>query len=108
MFCVNKVLHLEPVFANTGHESREDLSVGIFNDRKIAEATLEPGYIQVGRPDDGSYDPICFYARRSVSNLEFSIVRLDHEEILCNDRIRVAQPMADSFYRFALSSVRRA
>ena len=68
-------------FANQGDDSPDDLSVAIFLDRFIAEATLMSGYIQFARPEGGSYDPICFDARRSVSNREFPIVRLASKQI---------------------------
>lgn len=95
-------------FANTGVVSMAELSAAIFKDRIIAEASLRAGYIQFGRPEGGSYDPICFNAARSSSNREFPIVRLDHEEILCNDRIRVSRTVSDSFYRFAGSLTGRS
>ena len=59
--------------------------MAILNDRIIADATLKAGYIQFTRPESGSYDPICFDATHAVSDREFPIVRLDHEEILCRD-----------------------
>jgi hypothetical protein len=80
--------------------SGDGLSIAIFQDRIIAEATLAAGYIQFARPASGSYDPVCFDARHSVSNREFPIVQLDHEEILCRERIRTVATVADSFYRF--------
>lgn len=95
-------------FANTDGDSPEELSVAMFNDRTIADATLRAGYIQFARRESGSYDPICFDVKRAVSNREFPIVRLDHEEILCRDRIHVSERVADSFYRFAAGSVGRA
>lgn len=95
-------------FSNTGVDSSEDLSAAIFNDRIIAGVALKAGYIQFARPESGSYDPVCFDARRAVSNREFPIVRLDHEEILCRDRIHVSERVADSFYRFAAGILGRA
>src|SRR5215216_364719 len=94
-------------FANLGNDSDEELSVVIFKDRFIADATLKAGYIQFARPVDGSYDPICFDINRSSKNREFPIVRLDHEEILCRDRIRVSGRVADSFFRYAADIVGR-
>lgn len=87
-------------FANTGADSLEELSKAIFNDRIIAEVSLKAGYIQFARPAGGSYDPVCFDARKSESNREFPIVRLDHEAILCHNRIHVTETVANSFYRF--------
>jgi hypothetical protein len=95
-------------FANTGIDSHDELSVAIFKDRIIADATLKAGYIQFARPESGSYDPVCFDARRATSNREFPIVRLDHEEILCHNRIHVSEQVADSFYRFAAAIAGRA
>jgi hypothetical protein len=89
------------VFGNTGLDEEDDLNVAIFRDPTMAQALLKNGYIQFARPDTGSYDPICFDARKSAANREFAIVRLDHEQILCNDRIKVVEKVADSFFRFA-------
>jgi hypothetical protein len=95
------------VFGNTGGDDLDDLSVAIFKDRFIADATLKSGYIQFARPEGGSYDPICFDARQSASNREFPIVRLDHEDILCHDRMRPIATVAASFYRFVVEMVSR-
>lgn len=95
-------------FSNLGDGSDEELSVAIFRDRAIADVTLKAGYIQFARSADGSYDPICFDANRSSKNREFLIVRLDHEEILCRGRIRIAETLADSFFRYAADIARRA
>jgi hypothetical protein len=89
------------VFGNTGLDEEDDLNVAIFRDPTMAQALLKNGYIQFARPDTGSYDPICFDAKKSAANREFAIVRLDHEQILCNDRIKVVEKVADSFFRFA-------
>jgi hypothetical protein len=96
------------LFGNMGTDDVDELNVAIFRDQAIAECTLGAGYIQFARPATGSYDPICFDARRSVTNREFPIVRLDHEEILCHERIRVLETLADSFYRFAADIVARS
>ena len=70
------------LFGNTGVDEEDDLNVVIFRDRIMAQSTLRNGYIQFARPDSGSYDPICFDARKSAANREYAIVRLDHEQIL--------------------------
>jgi hypothetical protein len=96
------------LFGNTGLNQEDDLTELIFRDRGIAQATLQNGYIQFARPATGDYDPICFDARRTAPNREFEIVRLDHEEILCNDRIKVVEKVAESFFKFAADIVRRS
>lgn len=96
------------LYGNMGTNDVEEMSIAIFQDSIIAEGTLRAGYIQFARPASGSYDPICFDARRAVNKREFPIVRLDHEELLCHDRIHVSEKLAESFYRFALDIVPRA
>ena len=93
-------------FAKLGDGSNEDLSVAILRDRFISDATLQAGFVQFARPSCGSYDPICFDTNRSRSRREFPIVRLDHEAILCRDRIRVIETVEDSFLKFALKKTR--
>lgn len=67
-------------FANTGDQSLDELSVEIFEDPNIAQVTHANCLIQFARPEGGSYDPICFDARRSANNREYPIVRLNHEK----------------------------
>jgi len=49
------------------------------------------GYLTFARPQDGSYDPVCFDYRKKTDSTEPAVVRIDHEEILCRDRIRIKQ-----------------
>jgi hypothetical protein len=47
--------------------------------------SLQPGgYIQFGRGPDIDYDPVCFDLSARKKNSEYEIVKIDHEEILCN------------------------
>jgi len=95
-------------FANTGDESLDEFRVATFQDRNIAQVTHANGFIQFARPEGGSYDPICFDARRSANNREYPIVRLNHEAILCRNEIGSLTSVASSFYRFVSDFVRRA
>ena len=95
-------------FANTGNHSLDELSVAIFQDPLIGQMTHANGFIMFARPEGGSYDPICFDARRSANNREYPIVRLNHEDILCRNEIGSPTKIADSFYRFASDFVLRA
>ena len=58
---------------------------------------LKEGLLPFARPEDWSYDPVCFDYRRSQRKLEPAVVRIDHEEILCNERIRVVEVLAKGF-----------
>ena len=95
-------------FANSGDQSLDELSVAIFQDPNIAQMTHANCFIQFARPESGSFDPICFDARRSANNREYPIVRLDHEDILCRNKIGRITNIAGSFYRFISDFVQRA
>ena len=94
-------------YENKGVDSPDELSA-IFKDRIMAGVMLKGGYIQFARPESGSYDPICFAARRPVKKREFPVVRLDHEAILCRGEIRVVSTPAESFYRLVADFVGQA
>lgn len=84
----------------------ENLSITIFNDKLISEIILQNCFIQFARPDDGSYDPICFDTNISRSRREFPIVRIDHEAILCRNKIKIIETLYDSFLKFVLEKIR--
>jgi len=57
----------------------------------------EHGYLPFATPEDSSYDPVCFdYTNVSGGN-EPAVVRIDHEEILCRENIRVLQVLSPGF-----------
>jgi hypothetical protein len=58
---------------------------------------LKQGLLPFARPAGGSYDPVCFDCRNSRRKEEPAVVRVDHEETLCNDRLRVVEPIAAGF-----------
>jgi hypothetical protein len=82
------------LFGNTGFELHSELKEKIFRDKGIVEELMPAGYLQIGNPSSGDYDPICFDTK---GNEECPIVRIDHEEILCRSRIRVVKVIASSF-----------
>jgi hypothetical protein len=78
-----------------------DLPQAIFRDKAIFEATSKAGLVQFGRPYWYNYDPACFDTRRRTSAGEYPIVQIDHEEILCHDRIKVVGDLFPSFASYA-------
>jgi hypothetical protein len=50
----------------------------------LSEVLLPARYVQIGRPDTGSFDAICFDSNEPAQDREYRIVQVDHEEILCN------------------------
>jgi hypothetical protein len=58
---------------------------------------LANGYIQFGMGPDTDYDPVCFDVKSRNESGDCRIVKLDHEEILCNERTRVVAELAPTF-----------
>jgi hypothetical protein len=87
-------------FPNTPREP-DTFAHALFEDPIISKVTLASGFLQVGRPDTGSYDPICLAVRESQAPL----VTLDHEEILVRGRIK-SSPLYPSFVTFLQGLVR--
>lgn len=85
------------LFGNLDGLSDDDLVVASIRDPVHSAVARANGFIQIGRRESGSYDPICFDMGRRMKNGEAKIVRLDHEEILINGSIRVLETVAASF-----------
>lgn len=83
-------------FANAGGSGDRDLTVAIFRDSCLSVKLIENGLLQIGQPDTGDYDPICFNTRTRRGD-ECEIVRVDHEGILCRDQIVISCVIAESF-----------
>jgi hypothetical protein len=81
----------------------------IRGDDAIWSALTKSGYIQFGRGPDMDYDPVCFdLSSRKKHNRDCRIVKIDHEEILCNDRVRVVSELAPSFEKLVRDTIERA
>jgi hypothetical protein len=84
------------------------LSEAIFRDPELVEILLPNGLLQFGKPGGGDYDPICFDTRARGKNGEAPVVRVDHEEILCNHRLKVTDRIAPTFRAFAEAIIAKA
>ena len=65
----------------------------------MIEVLWQHGYLPFARPADWSYDPVCFDCRHLSPCTEPAVVRIDHEEILCHDRIRINSELSPAFDR---------
>lgn len=65
----------------------------------LSELLIPAGYVQIGRPDTGNFDAICFDLNEKSQNREYRIVRVDHEDILCNWNVRVSAELYPSFVK---------
>lgn len=75
----------------------EEFRSAILADAIISPFLLKQGFLRFARPADWSYDPVCFDYRNSKGKLEPAVVRIDHEEILCNSRLRVVEQLDARF-----------
>jgi hypothetical protein len=66
-------------------------------DRFLWNFHLRSGYIPFGKGHDMDYDRICFETKSRKKGDECRIVKIDHEEVLCNERIKIVREMAPSF-----------
>jgi hypothetical protein len=90
-------------FANTGEDVFHELSRCITADKGMYPLLQQDGYIQFGKEAGGGYDPVCFAMSRRARG-DAPVIRLDHEDVLTRNRIRVVEEIAPSFEQF----VRRA
>lgn len=84
------------------------LFAGMSSDSGLWEVLLPAGYIPFGKGPDIDYDPICFDTKSRSKSRDYRIVKIDHEEILCNYGIKVVAEMAPSFERLVLQTIQRA
>jgi hypothetical protein len=72
----------------------------------IEQMTVDPAFVAVllprgltpfGKAWEGSYDPVCFDVGRRDAGGDCPVVRLDHEAILCSDKIEIVEELSPSF-----------
>ena len=78
------------------------------NDPGLWEALIPAGFVQFGRGPDLDYDPVCFDLKSRKQGGDCRIVKIDHEEILCNYRVKIVSELAPSFYQLVLQTIVRA
>jgi hypothetical protein len=76
--------------------------------KALWDGLLPAGFIQFGMGPDMDYDPVCFDIRSRTKRKDYRIVKVSHEEILCNNRVKVVSELAPSFERLILQTIERA
>ena len=71
----------------------------------LSELLIPAGYVQIGRPDTGDFDAICFDLNCQAQNCEYRVVQVDHEDILCNGKVRVTGELWTSFIKLVESAL---
>jgi hypothetical protein len=79
----------------------------ISGDPGLYESLIPAGYVQFGRGPDLDYDPVCFDIKRRTNNRDYPVVKIDHEEILCNYLIKVVGEIAPTFEELVRDTIRR-
>ncbi|HXA84644.1 MAG TPA: hypothetical protein VNZ47_06190 [Candidatus Dormibacteraeota bacterium] len=69
---------------------------------------LPAGFIQFGKGPDLDFDPVCFDIKTRKQGGDCRIVKIDHEEILCNNRAKVVAELAPSFHQLVLQTIELA
>ncbi len=90
-------LEVVTLLANPIGPDLSGLAEAIFRDQGLVEMLLPNGLIQFAKAGGGHYDPICFDIRARGKHGEARVVRVDHEEILCNHRLSVTEQIAPTF-----------
>ena len=96
------------LLANPRGQDLEGLSSGISRDPGLWEALSPAGYIQFGQGPDVDYDPVCFDIKSRTRDRDYRVVKIDHEEILCNYRVKIVAALATSFEELVLQTIQRA
>jgi hypothetical protein len=71
----------------------------------LSELLIPAGYAQIARPDTGDFDAICFDLNHKAQNREYRVVQVDHEDILCNWKVRVTGELWPSFLKLVESAL---
>lgn len=82
----------------------EEISVDDF----LFQTLVRHGYVPFGKGPDVDYDPVCFDLSSRKKNGDYRIVKIDHEEILCNERIKPVGELAQSFEELAVQTIELA
>jgi len=101
-------LQLYRLHANPIDPDLSGLINRLLKDKFLSNLALKNGYIPFGKGGDMDYDPVCFNMSARKKNREYEIVKLDHEEILCNERIRVVKKLAPSFQQLVEQTIQSA
>jgi hypothetical protein len=94
--------------ANPPGPDLEGFFQGISKDPGLWEALIPTGFLRFGKGPDMDYDPVCFDMNSRKKNHEMRVVKIDHEEILCNYRVKVVAELAPNFEALVLETIKAA
>jgi hypothetical protein len=96
------------LLANPPGTDLRGLLTQISRDKGLWESLIPAGYVQFGRGPDMDYDPVCFELKSRTNKKDYRIVKIDHEQILCNSRVKVVAEIAPNFEQLVLQTLEHA
>ena len=93
------------LLANPPGADLSRLLMEMLSHRCLWDELVPNGYLQFGKAPDLNYDPVCFDFNRRLRDGDCRIVQIDHEEILCNNRLREVAEIAPSFRQLILQTI---
>lgn len=88
------------LFGNPPGPTLRGFEQEITSDRSLHSVLFENRLVEFGKAPGGSYDPICFDLKRSKGG-DCPILRIEHESVLINGRVRVVGEVAPNFRALA-------
>lgn len=85
------------VFPNPPGEDLTGFLSHMRSDKIMFEFCLQNGFVLFGLGPDMRHHAVCFDARKSAHGRKYPVVKLDHEQILCNSRIKIMEQLAKNF-----------
>lgn len=103
-------IHLQSLtlLANPPGSDLNGLLAQIQRDKGLTESLIPAGYIKFAKGPDMDYDPVCFDIKNRTKGKDYRIVKIDHEEILCNWRVKVVAELAPSFEQLMIQTIEQA
>lgn len=93
------------LLANLPDGTLKPLRDNMLKDRVLNAVLIPQGFIRFAMGPDTNYDPVCFDTRRRGNDGDCPIVRIEHESVLCNDRIGDSWELYPSFKALVYSAI---
>ena len=91
--------------ANAPGPDLNGLLLKISHDATLWTQLTQGGYVPFAWGPAGSYDRVCFDLRSRKKSGDCKIVLINHEEILCNNRIRIISEVASGIENLVLQTI---
>jgi|SRR6185437_1530910 len=101
-------LQLFTLLANPLGPDLSRFLAGMLKDGFLSTYLLRSGYVQFGKGPDMDYDPVCFDIGSRKKNGDCRVVKIDHQEILCNNHLKIVSELAPSFEQLVLQTIDQA